>query len=135
MSGFTSISLILHAAAFYFLWQLYKEKKDGQKQQQKMMSEMEDALALFTIDMQAENDRIIRKIEALNEQDHKAPAKEMKPEENHDVFSVPETENAELSSDQKKILQLAERGLDSTQIAKEMNRGKGEVDLLLKFYR
>lgn len=62
------------------------------------------------------------------------------PEERYDEYSPPVVNQATEDmyyeqSDTAKVLALAKQGLSVEQIAKKLNMGKGEVDLMLKFYR
>lgn len=41
----------------------------------------------------------------------------------------------ELKGEDQKVLYLADRGYSVTKIAKELNRGKGEIELILSLYR
>lgn len=65
---------------------------------------------------------------------------EEEPEERYDEYSPPVVNQATEDmyyeqSDTAKVLALAKQGLSVEQIAKKLNMGKGEVDLMLKFYR
>lgn len=51
--------------------------------------------------------------------------------------SIPEESSEDVyeQSDTAKVLSLAKQGLDAEQIAKKLSLGKGEVELMLKFYQ
>jgi hypothetical protein len=137
MTGLVALSLILHVFSFYLIYQLRNERSESQKQLSRLTEYIEETLALFSADMQEENDKILESINNIKSFSVPAPAQLTESSNKNDEGKRAATEMpvSKLSAEQEKIILLAEDGLDSVEIAKVMNKGKGEVDLLLKFYR
>ncbi|MFC0188870.1 DUF6115 domain-containing protein [Fictibacillus aquaticus] len=137
MTGLMALSFLLHVISLYFIFQLRNERAESRKQLSRMTEDIEETLASFSADMMVENEKILESISKMN--NDRQPSSEDIPEtyynEEEEIRISDNFPDGSLSADQERIIQLANEGLDSTEIAKVMNKGKGEVDLLLKFYR
>ncbi len=131
---------------------------------EQMKNEMEDLLISYTAEMKEENERLLRQLELRNRVDkgsERVPSQEQQSmeaearvervkvkqgkqeqakQERYEEYTPPFIDELKEDiyyeqSDTAKVLALAEQGLSVEQIAKKLNIGKGEVELLLKFYR
>ncbi|WP_156911662.1 helix-turn-helix transcriptional regulator [Salibacterium aidingense] len=156
------LSLALHGFTFFLFILVYQQLqgvKEERRQLYGMKEDMEELLSGYTEEMKRENQELkmyfnqqessreyhfdaqgtaVNKNTRENEkQKEEEPAffPPFSAEENE--FPPPETKGKEQleSSDQAKVLSLASQGLSRDEIAKELNIGKGEVDLFLKFYQ
>ncbi|MFG6496760.1 hypothetical protein P8610_15465 [Fictibacillus sp. UD] len=139
MYGLILFSLLLNVVCFYFLFVLWKKLQERTITQDTTVSEdVGELLELFSQEMKEENARLHEMILQFSKQNQKK----------HDSISIQEeaehvhtdlVENIDhLHSDENKalnkVLLLAQQGYNAEEIAKMLNRGKGEVELLLKFY-
>lgn len=150
------ISFIIHAVTLVIIRQL-KVKLDQPSitkqtldQQQK---EIEELLAVYLLEIREENDKMIQLIDqqakhvpqekikeaTIVEQPPRKPMMEARQQENkyqdYQPF-MPEPEEAVVEpSFAAQVLSLAERGDSIETIAKKLNRGKTEVELLIKFHQ
>jgi len=135
------ISIVLHFFTFFILIILHKKFKlaisvDEMKRQKR---EMEDLLSAYTVEMKEENERFLMQ---LNERFSSETAQVVseKKEENHgrtEEYTLPLPEESERyeQSLQAKVFNLFQEGYTANDIAKKLNKGKGEIELLLKFHR
>ncbi|MFD1357567.1 DUF6115 domain-containing protein [Fictibacillus halophilus] len=143
MNGIIFISLVLNVVCIYFIYSLWK-KIDENNKNAESTDHIEELLELFSQEMRYENERLhklISDFSSKNEQDrHKIHEKTIETgietinsitlnEENDEVHIESETK-----PDTHKVIILAKQGYNAEQIAKMLNRGKGEIELLLKFY-
>lgn len=143
MTGIIFISLVLNVVCIYFIYSLRK-KIDENNKNAESTDHIEELLELFSQEMRYENERLhklISDFSSKNEQDrHKIHEKTIETgietinsitlnEENDEVHFESETK-----PDTQKVIILAKQGYNAEQIAKMLNRGKGEIELLLKFY-
>ncbi|MFA9456068.1 DUF6115 domain-containing protein [Halalkalibacter sp. AB-rgal2] len=153
------ISLLLHGFTFLWIMILLQRIRHVQSQPDSMnqlQSEMEDILLAYTTEMKEENERLLEKVQRnkhqttrslVEEQSAKASndsiqleAKEEQEQEQEDSLPyIPPIEINEQETYEKsytvKVLELAQSGLTSEQIAKKLKMGKGEVELILKFHQ
>lgn len=150
------ISFIIHAVTLVIIRQL-KVKLDQPSitkqtldQQQK---EIEELLAVYLLEIREENEKLIQLIdqqakrepqekplEAINvEQPPRKPIMEARLQEDkyqdYQPFMPKEEEPVVEPSFAARVLSLAERGDSIETIAKKLNRGKTEVELLIKFHQ
>ncbi|MGG4488956.1 DUF6115 domain-containing protein [Metabacillus idriensis] len=147
------ISMILHAAGFYFialLYLKYQSVKQSEEKQAAILEEAEQSLAAYMIEFKEENEKLIAGIKMAKQTDinigrnsshpHKPVTEPEEPE--FPVVRIAHEDQLELSdpiekvqpeSEEKKIISLFQQGLSSEEIAKKLNKGKTEVELLLKF--
>jgi DNA-directed RNA polymerase specialized sigma24 family protein len=147
VNGIIFISLLLNAVCIYFIYLLWK-KIDENHKNAKSTDHIEELLELFSQEMRFENERLYKLIsdfsskneqgqreihEKTNEKEIEAINSVALKKENND--QVDEVHNqSETKPETNKVIILAKQGYNAEQIAKMLNRGKGEVELLLKFY-
>jgi hypothetical protein len=138
VNGIILISLFLNFICIYLIVQLWKKLQQisNVKNTADASEDIEAILELFSQEMKEENENLRRLIldftknsspkstfghdEAINEDEED--------QDDSDITNeVVETETA-------KVVQLAKQGHNAEEIAKMLNRGKGEIELLLKFY-
>ncbi|GAE29272.1 DUF6115 domain-containing protein [Halalkalibacter hemicellulosilyticus] len=147
------ISLLLHGFTFLWIMILLQRIRHVQSQPDRMnqlQSELEDILVAYTTEMKEENERLLEKIQRNNHQATmsleekqltKASNDSIKLEEKEEEDSpyIPPINISEQETYEKsytvKVLELAQSGLTSEQIAKKLKMGKGEVELILKFHQ
>ncbi|MFY4773911.1 DUF6115 domain-containing protein [Metabacillus sp. RGM 3146] len=150
------ISLMLHAAAFYFILLLftrYSNVKNLEQEQRKLLEETEQVLTGYILEMKEENERLLKELTEGNnphstsgEEKRYAVEKEIPEIESDELPSHLEAladinDTIEISSSIPKkekllkdhVLELFNEGLTAEEIAKELGRGKTEIELILKF--
>jgi hypothetical protein len=147
VNGIIFISLLLNAVCIYFIYLLWKKIDDNQKNAEST-DHIEEMLELFSQEMRYENEQLYKLITDFsrkNEQDKREiheKTNELGIEANNSMTLKKENNvqfdevhnQSETKSDTNKAINLAKQGYNAEQIAKMLNRGKGEVELLLKFY-
>lgn len=107
--------------------------------------ELEDLLAYYSVELKEENERFLKEIlEQTNLQKNKKEQQEQKEtlaiEENRtsEKEEIVQEENPDETNAQPSLemqaIQLYEQGYDIKEIAKKLNKGHGEIELLLKFH-
>ncbi|SFM30322.1 DUF6115 domain-containing protein [Salibacterium qingdaonense] len=157
-------SLALHALTFFVLVRFYshvQNVKEESRQLHGMREDLEEILRQYTEEIKQENQELKDSLHSYADQNagsaaaHEAPAPVEKDPQPHafqkraeeavehagtkeaeDSFSPPPPpdEDQMETSNQAKVLSLSARGYTRDEIAKELQIGKGEVDLFLKFY-
>ncbi|AYC29267.1 hypothetical protein [Paenisporosarcina cavernae] len=166
MTGISiGLLFILQIVAFYFIVMLYMKNtklQEIERNQQKLLQEMEDSISLYLQDIQEENDRLIRewkaaqiKEDASKEKDELSiQKKERQPIPSEEIpkvqITTPKAKAAgaykqalltsnpvspELESEEQTVHRLANEGKTAETIAKQLGKGKTEIELLLKFNR
>jgi hypothetical protein len=160
-----TISFLLHALSLWIIILLYlrfAKVKEMEKQQQQMAEEIEQTFSAYLLEWKEENERFLTELAAilqnLSRPDHSPPKDSAKTREEVSETEAPseETETEALpsyfpnidgirdivdirqqpdSSDASRVWQLYEQGKTVEEIAKFLNKGKTEVELLLKFRR
>lgn len=139
MYGLIFFSLLLNIICFYFLFRLWKKVHVRPMNQESYINEdVGELLELFSQEMKEENARLHEMIIQFSKQikeNHGLNAMQEVPEEvdknlAEEVKNLHDDEN----NDRNKVLLLARQGYNAEEIAKMLDRGKGEVQLLLKFY-
>lgn len=158
-----AISLILHLFTFFWIIILMHKinvQSSSSNDYEKIKAEIEDILISYTEEMKDENEKLLVQIKKMKEENeklkfhqeqasaiprqtplfpnNKQEEKEEK-EKQYEHYRPPEIPDQPMEdlfeqSDTLKILTLAKQGLSAEQIAKKLNLGKGEVELVLKFY-
>jgi hypothetical protein len=138
MTAYIFISIILHIASIYFIYILWKKNEElSKKALTAPIEEIEEMLEAFSEIMKEENEQFKKMI--LNYQ-HDLMTKTSADLEEDKKNQFPAGESQELTSEMNKdsetqeVLFLAKQGYNATEIAQKLNRGKGEIELLLKFY-
>lgn len=146
------ISLFLHGVTILWIFVLMKRidlanstKHEGEK----LKREIEQLLLSYTAEMKEENEKLIRALEQKNEKEQleQKNEEEEKVEEGAEVeretserpYTLPllDDESGSIDytvSETARVLALADKGLQADEIAKTLNIGVGEVELLLKFH-
>lgn len=135
------ISFLLHIAAFVAIYQLYK-----QTQLPKQESTSQDMIELFDMylaEIKEENKHLEK---VLLDKEQNKPTEKGYPtphfnerleqkKETHS-YTLPEIEDDVQfeTSLQAKILQLHDQGMSNEEIARKLNSGKTEVDLIVKLH-
>lgn len=147
MNGIIFISLLLNAVCIYFIYLLWKKIDENHKNAEST-NHIEEMLELFSQEMRYENEQLYKLISdfsSKNEQDKREIQENtneigieainsmaLKNENNDQIDEV--HNQSETKTDTNKVIILAKQGYNAEQIAKMLDRGKGEVELLLKFY-
>ncbi|MCD8501537.1 MAG: hypothetical protein LRY71_07525 [Bacillaceae bacterium] len=156
MAYLLASSFILHIITLYVLTILIqrinaKEKKPEQNYEQ-IKREIEDLMLSYTTEIKEENTKLVRMIskmripknnhqEVANVTEKKRivnPAEDEPSLQETDDFTPPKVVTIEDKFEQSstaQILSLANQGLSPKEIAKKLNMGDGEVELLLKFHK
>ncbi|WP_191561706.1 DUF6115 domain-containing protein [Metabacillus idriensis] len=149
------ISLILHAAGFYFitlLFMKYQSVKQIEERQAAMLAETEQSLTAYLIELKDENEKLITEMKYMQQSEHKwkesiAPKKSDAsfPVEEADfpVPSIIHEDRVEISARkpetirpktiEDKVFHLNQKGFSAEEIAKQLNKGITEIELMLKF--
>lgn len=135
------VSLILHFITFFILILIIKKMRTTFDYQQfeAQKRELEDLLAYYSIELKEENERF------LNEILEKTRLQEKEQQQEDDEIEIAETEKMIKEKDhtveinyqpslEAQALQLYQEGYDIKEIAKKLNKGHGEIELLLKFH-
>lgn len=147
---------------FYFIALFYMRmaKFDRlESKQQKLMTEMDDAIAVYLSELKDENDRLIRMLEKRVDEEEQPSSKEGMKEKAQPVSSQteispnqrpvipvqvalqsyksatkpPAVDFLEEVDDRAKAVQLHKEGLSVEEIARQLGKGKTEIELILKF--
>ncbi|MCM3717133.1 DUF6115 domain-containing protein [Fictibacillus phosphorivorans] len=144
MNGIVFISLLLNAVCLYFIFLLWKKVEENHKNKDST-EQMEEMMELFSQEMKYENEQIYKLISDFRNN------MEYDKQEIHDTTNENKTDLNIYLNDEKRredegsfgwkttpdtnqVIILANKGYNAEEIAKIMNRGKGEIELLLKFY-
>lgn len=127
--------------------------------QQKLMSEMDDTIAAYLTELKDENDRLIRLLEKRMDDEVEPSEKEIRKEkaqtapapsemrqnqkpvipvqvalQSYKSYSKPsEPDNQDEEDDRTRALNLQKNGWSVEEIARELGKGKTEIELILKF--
>lgn len=146
MGFLLAISFVLHFVAFFFMVILYQKvhaKEDTLQNMKKEKQEIEDLLIAYMEEMKEENRQLKEWIyeERPVKEEIRLEPKERKKETKEDpaikepmVLPVENVQDVYDFSPSMQAITLANQGLSIEEIAKKMKKGKGEVELLLKFY-
>lgn len=142
-----TVSLLLHFVTFFILIVIIKKIRTAFDYQQfeAQKRELEDLLAYYSVELKEENERFLKEIlERTNlkkkENDQQEQSETLLIEENptsEKEAIIQEEQTAETYAQpslETKALQLYEQGYDIEEIAKKLNKGHGEIELLLKFH-
>ncbi|WP_026674258.1 DUF6115 domain-containing protein [Alkalihalobacterium bogoriense] len=151
-----TISFIVHL--FTILWIITLIQKINAKESpidsEKVKQEIEDLLIAYTTEMKEENEKLAQQLRAVSTRDSEM----ITPSYDHNVYKqqtltrvvppstkasyedytppvVEEVKQEEIydQSDTAKVLALAKQGWKAEEIAKKLQLGKVEVELMLKF--
>ncbi|WP_339227733.1 hypothetical protein NSQ77_19475 [Oceanobacillus sp. FSL K6-2867] len=130
------ISFLLHFIAFFAIYMLFQQLQNVKKQ------DMDEIIKLFDTYLQevkAENNRlqrVLRDNEKTNENSNMGQARtEADTMEEPEIFPIPEdagdTVEASLES---RVLQLHNQGVPVGEIARKLNCGKTEAEIIIKLH-
>lgn len=175
---FLIIILIISQLISFYLIILLNAKiakfKDLEVRQEQLIREMDDAISVYLIEMREENDRLIKELSKVNQEEPSSknsnfelkeslersnsidiistPSKDVlvqpktilpniakkayQQQKNIDSTHQKETIKQDTIADtfENKVLELYKIGKTIEEIAKETNKGKTEIELLLKFH-
>lgn len=148
MGFLLAVSFILHFIAFFFMIILYQKINQKEEVVQQIVNEkkeIEDLLIAYIEEMKAENQELKEWMNQSivphtfeKDQSFKKQMTETNPsskEENECMLPIDEIEDIYDFSPAMQAISLANQGLSIEEIAKKMNKGQGEVELLLKFHK
>lgn len=151
------VSFLIHIVTFIII----KQMKNNQSQLQQVednvnqqVNELQDSLAVYLLEIKEENEFLVQQLDHLDVQsqkdqestreessiqEEKTTDNKHEAETNQSTFSAIESSDvvpdAVESSITSQALYLKEKGYTTDEIAKKLNKGKTEIDLLLKFYQ
>ncbi|KAB8138764.1 hypothetical protein F9U64_03865 [Gracilibacillus oryzae] len=147
-------SFIIHIVTFVIIRQMKTEKQrllEIEQNVNEQIDKMENTLALYLVEMREENENFTKELDLIQKKqrqrepgtaekrmnlhvEHKEQAESS--EDNYSKF-VPLTETDQQDiveqSETAKILHLYNNGESIEEIAKKLDKGKTEIELLLKF--
>ncbi len=146
------LSFIIHIVTFVIIRQL-KLKQDAlvtvEDNVRQQVKNIEDTLAVYLVELKEENKNFVNQVEKFNnvkpennrnKQEHqqiRQPITDFDTPKNtteyQPISPVEEVEDVVESSTTASVLHLHEKGFTVDEIAKKMDKGKTEVELLLKF--
>ncbi|KZZ82827.1 MULTISPECIES: hypothetical protein [Bacillaceae] len=153
----TFTSILLHIISFYLILLLFTKissLKQTKNEQESILEETEQLLAAFMLEQKEEHDRFLKELDRTSAPGKTGTITEKKEEpdqKKHDrkepdpVELLPEhLKHAEVMEDSiewtspalknaDEVVTLHEKGYSIEEIAKKTNKGKTEVELLLKF--
>ncbi|WP_257350022.1 DUF6115 domain-containing protein [Pseudalkalibacillus decolorationis] len=160
MIGFLfAISFILHLLTLMVILIVWRRLDSSDKQEiEKIKVEMEDVLLAYTTEMKEENEDFLNQLRSEREsqkneevendlwaddsegtimEDDNRSALKGAVNEDLESYSTPTIEDREQfgPSLTSQVLSMYEKGQSIEEIAKVMNKGKGEIELLIKFYQ
>lgn len=141
-----TISIVLHFITFLILILVVKKVRNtlDYEQLERQKREIEDLLAFYSVELKEENERFLEQLLKANENERSEESIEEHVEEDptNSIQTVeekqktphpPVAEKAYEPSLEAQVLQLHHQGYDAKEIAKMLNKGHGEIELLLKF--
>lgn len=157
------MSFILHGVTLYALILLYKKQQLGQMTPEELAqqkAEIEDLLMAYTTEIKDENDKLLNKMNRqqmtsapadlsgkkvdqpvdeplLKATLHQSPANKREENETKPTYvpPLPNEEEQYETSIEMQALKMYKEGYTVTDIAKKLKKGKGEVELMVKFHR
>ena len=157
MSGvLITFLFILQFVSFFLIALLFtrlSNAKEIEKQHEEFMKEMDDAVSAYLFEIKDENNRLIEELAITNETNHLKKEKEKTPIDEipfsprstvsksavaklyQQASPVKETVESESElSPQNQVLALSNAGKSIEEIAKQLGKGKTEIELMLKFH-
>ena len=152
------VSLILHFITFFILILLAKKLRTtvDYEQLEAQKKEIEDLLAFYAVELKEENERFLQQLQKTEEIVQQTDNEESEPVvkdalDKHQPQMITTTNNIEnkkpvmkepsIDDDKYELsleaqaLQLHAQGYTHEEIAKRLNKGHGEIELLLKFHQ
>lgn len=140
MYALVFLSFLLNVVCLYSVFNLRKKlQQQSASNDTRISEEVEELLELFSEEMKLENERLHKMILKFTEEQqqkyHSTVVNENSPIQSVETQTDNTSLDDHLSKDTNEVLTLAQEGYNAEEIAKMLQRGKGEVELLLKFYR
>ncbi|MDX5474528.1 MAG: hypothetical protein LPK00_03225 [Bacillaceae bacterium] len=156
MYFFLTVNLILSLLAIFLCLIFYKKISTIQQlevEYKELLKEAEDTISSFVYELKEENEKFLKSIEKKNLEENNSSSSTSKinivedPIDKADLHELLYS-NIQIDVDEKEVntmdtveektpyelaIELHESGLSFEQIAKKLNLGKTEVELLLKF--
>lgn len=140
-----TISFILHLLAFFWIFLLslrLKRANEIEKRQVEIQKEIEDLFQSYLMEMKEENEKLLNYIdkptkspimarEKVTQQIYQTPKGKTKTKEY--TPPVPTTQERFEPTLNSKVVLLHEQGFKTEEIAQKLNKGKTEIELILKF--
>ncbi len=158
MTGFLlGISFLIHIItllSIIILWKKFQATDDIDVKKAKQ--EMEDILLAYTTEMKEENDAFLKELQQvtltkepqtskqkrdLHNPDDSERLKEtsdpIRSQDVHEPYTPPLDDTKETFGPSllSQVLSLKDKGYSIEEIAKKVDKGKGEIELLIKFYQ
>ncbi|WP_339145829.1 MULTISPECIES: hypothetical protein [unclassified Sutcliffiella] len=150
---FTIVNFALILLAIFFIILLYIKFSTIQQLEQeyrRLLQEAEDTISSYVLEMKEENTTFLRrlnenstetednKMERFDErEDNLSPTdvKELLAQESQEIYEEPQLEQKAFEdwNIKDQVLHLRNEGKTSEEIARKLNKGKTEIELLLKF--
>jgi hypothetical protein len=149
VNGIIVINLLLNFVCIYFIYLLWKKNdQKNSKDETESTENIAELLEIFSQEMREENERLHRLISdfSSNNDHNNVISQEKTFNSGSDKISFTETNEEEndvhnndvveskTNSETDNVIKLANQGYNAEEIAKKLKRGKGEIELLLKFY-
>ncbi|EKN63910.1 coupling factor for flagellin transcription and translation [Schinkia azotoformans LMG 9581] len=138
-----TISFILHVFAFFWIFLLsmrLKRTNEIEKRQAEIQKEIEDLFQSYLLEMKEENEKLlnlidkskppINKREKVTQQPYQT---QEKPKPKEYTPPMPSAQDRFEQSLNSKVVLLHEQGFKAEEIAQKLNKGKTEIELILKF--
>ena len=125
------ISFLLHIIAFIAIYQLYKQVQTPNKQG--ASQETIELLDMYLVEVKEENKRLEKTLLAKEQyQSNENPMEK----EVANTYTLPEVDDDIQfeTSQQAEILQMHDQGMSNAEIARKLNCGKTEVELIIKLH-
>lgn len=134
------ISFILHIASFTAIYQLHKQVQ--RSRQTDNSQEMVELFDIYLAEIKDENKRLEETLANQEKQNDSNEFSTSAESFNEELYVEEELYKSPLvvddvkfeTSSQAKILQLHDQGVESEEIARSLNAGKTEVDLIIKLH-
>ncbi|MEK3908347.1 DUF6115 domain-containing protein [Oceanobacillus sp. FSL W7-1309] len=130
------ISFLLHFITFIAIYMFFKQLQNVKTQ------DLNEVIALFDTYLQevkAENNRLQQLLEDRNKKTDQTHTKQEEPEteeyeKSHDIPIPDDVGDTVVASLESRVLQLHNRGVPVDEIAKELNCGKTEAEIIIKLH-
>lgn len=132
------LSFLAHFAMIYVIIHLFQRVKHLESQDPvSQKRDIEETLTAYITDIKEENESFLNAIQKKQQpKEERAPLPEVKPSKPVEEVSyhppTPEQDDMFEQSLTSQVLTLSNQGFSVTEIAQKLNKGKGEVQLLLK---
>ncbi|SEP57893.1 DUF6115 domain-containing protein [Piscibacillus halophilus] len=137
------LSLLLHGVSFVVIFKLYQKVQNINSSDayfEQKVKETEDMLNSYLLEIKDENEKFIHKVSKLETSDTDTFNHDKVDSKTNDDYEKINQEdqddvpvNMEQPSDEAQILYLFDQGYTIEEIAKKLNKGNTEVDLIVKF--